>query len=75
LETQIRRWWANLHQASKQRGFHISEVAGVCRGRFKERPALRDVAAALWAMLQIATLTGVSDLTYTDFWIVYLFDY
>ncbi len=50
LETQIRRWWTNLPQASKQRGFHISEIAGVCRGRFKERPALRDVAAALRTM-------------------------
>lgn len=50
LETQIRRWWVNLPQASKQRGFHISEIAGVCRGRFKERPALRDVAAALRTM-------------------------
>jgi hypothetical protein len=50
LETQITRWWANLPQSSRERAFLISEIAGVCRGRFKERPALRDVAAALRTM-------------------------
>jgi len=47
LETQITRWWANLPQSSRDRAFLISEIAGACRGRFRERPALRDVAAAL----------------------------
>ena len=47
LETQITRWWANLPQSSRERAFLISEIAGACRGRFRERPALRDVAAAL----------------------------
>ena len=50
LETQITRWWANLPQSSRQRAFLISEIAGACRGRFRERPALRDVAAALRTM-------------------------
>jgi hypothetical protein len=50
LETQITRWWTNLPQASRERAFLISEIAGVCRGRFKERPALRDLAAALRTM-------------------------
>ena len=50
LETQIGRWWANLPQSSRERAFLISEIAGVCRGRFRERPALRDVAAALRTM-------------------------
>lgn len=50
LETQITRWWANPTQASTQRVFHISEIAGICRGRSRERPALRDVAAALRTM-------------------------
>lgn len=50
LETQITRWWANLPQSSRERAFLISEIAGACRGRFRERPALRDVAAALRTM-------------------------
>jgi len=47
LETQIKRWWANIPLSSKDRAFQISEIAGFCRGQYKERPALRDVAAAL----------------------------
>ena len=50
LETQIAGWWANLPQSSRERAFLISEIAGACRGRFRVRPALRDVAAALRTM-------------------------
>jgi hypothetical protein len=47
LEDQIRRWWANLPEADKHRRFHITEIAAHCRGKYQERPALRDVAASL----------------------------
>lgn len=50
LETQIRRWWSNLPPALQDRSFHILEIAGVCSGRYKPRPALREIAAALRAM-------------------------
>lgn len=50
LEIQIARWWANLPEAMKDRSFQITEIAGVCGGKSLERPALRNVAAALRAL-------------------------
>ena len=47
LEDQIRRWWANLPEDDKNRRFHITEIAAHCKGKYQERPALRDVAASL----------------------------
>jgi hypothetical protein len=47
LESQISRWWANLPEAMRNRPFQITEIAAACHGRFRERPALRDIAAAL----------------------------
>ena len=47
FESQISRWWANLPEAMRNRPFQITEIAAACHGRFRERPALRDVAAAL----------------------------
>ncbi len=47
LETQIMRWWANLPEETRNRPFQVTEIAGVCRGRYRERPATREVAATL----------------------------
>jgi len=47
LENQIQRWWVNLPTIMKNRRFQIVEIAGQCRGRFRDKPALRDVAASL----------------------------
>lgn len=47
LEVQIQRWWANLPDSMKTRPFQLAEIAGACRGRYQDRPALRCVAAAL----------------------------
>lgn len=47
LDAQIQRWWANLPDTMKARPFQLAEIAGACRGRYQERPALRCVAAAL----------------------------
>lgn len=56
LETQIARWWLNLHQTLRERAFHISEITEACRDRFRDKPALRDVAAALrqWGGLVVS---------------------
>jgi len=40
LETQITRSWSNHPQLSRDRAFLISEIAGACRGRFRERPRI-----------------------------------
>ena len=50
LESQINRWWENLPKPMKHRSFQIAEVAASCHGRFRERPPLRDAAAALRAL-------------------------
>ena len=47
LETQIQRWWSNLPDALKARQFQLVEIAGLCKGRYQDRPALRCVAQAL----------------------------
>lgn len=47
LETQIKRWWASLPPILQQRRFQIVEIANQCRGRFRDKPALREVANAL----------------------------
>jgi hypothetical protein len=47
LEAQIHRWWVNLPPTMQQRRFQIFEIAAHCRGTFRDRPALRQVAAAL----------------------------
>ena len=47
LESQISRWWANLPEAMRNRSFQITEIAAACHGRFRDRPALREVAATL----------------------------
>jgi hypothetical protein len=50
LDKQIQRWWINLPPVMQNRKFQIIEIANQCNGRFKERPALRNVAAALRAL-------------------------
>jgi len=50
LEVQITRWWANLPPIIQQRPFQIAEVAAQCKGRYRDKPALREVAAALRAL-------------------------
>ena len=47
LENQIRRWWVNLPPVMQQRPFQIIEIATQCRGRYRAKPALREVATAL----------------------------
>lgn len=47
LETQIHRWWVNLPPLMQRRKFQIVEIAAQCSGRYRERPALRQVAAIL----------------------------
>ncbi len=50
LTAQIHRWWTNLPPILRERCFQITEIAGVCSGRYRKRPALREVAAALRAL-------------------------
>jgi len=50
LETQIQRWWDNLPPTMQQRRFQIVEIAAHCHGRYRDKPALREVAAALRAL-------------------------
>jgi hypothetical protein len=50
LETQILRWWMNLPDEVRNRSFQIAEIVGACSGKFKARPATREVAAALRAL-------------------------
>lgn len=47
LEVQIKRWWANLPPIMQQRPYQITEIAAQCRGRYRDKPALREVAVAL----------------------------
>jgi hypothetical protein len=47
LETQILNWWRDLPECMKSRSFKIVEIAGICKGRYQPKPALRSVAAAL----------------------------
>ncbi len=47
LELQIERWWLSLPPVMQSRLFRIDEIAAQCRGRYRDRPALREVAAAL----------------------------
>lgn len=47
LETQIQRWWVNLPDTMKTRPFQLAEIAGACKGRYQDRPALRCVAQVL----------------------------
>jgi hypothetical protein len=49
LEKQIRRWWINLPPVMRQRPFQIVEIAAQCKGRYRDKPALREVAVALRA--------------------------
>lgn len=62
LETQIMRWWSNLPDSLRNRRFQLIEIAGVCQGRYRERPALRFVAGALrtlgWNEKRCWKLTG-----------------
>lgn len=50
LEVQIRRWWINLPPGMQQRRFQIAEIAAHCHGRYRDKPALREVAATLRAL-------------------------
>jgi hypothetical protein len=50
LDAQIKRWWVNLPDGSRYRQFSITEVASVCNGKFREKPALREVAFSLRAL-------------------------
>lgn len=47
LEVQIQRWWQSLPDNLKIRQYQIAEIAGLCKGRYRERPALREIAKAL----------------------------
>jgi hypothetical protein len=47
LEAQIRRWWINLPPTMQQRKFQICEIAAQCQGKYRDRPALRQIASAL----------------------------
>ena len=47
LEAQIHRWWVNLPPTMQQRKFQICEIAAQCQGKYRDRPALRQVASAL----------------------------
>lgn len=47
LEAQIHRWWVNLPPTMQQRKFQIAEIAFQLEGKYRERPALRNVAAIL----------------------------
>jgi hypothetical protein len=47
LESQINKWWSNIPEASRQRAFNISEIAAICKSYSTNKPALRNVAAAL----------------------------
>ena len=47
LEVQIKRWWANLPPVMQQRPYQITEIAAQCRGRYRDKPAVREVAVAL----------------------------
>lgn len=50
LEVQIKRWWENLPPIMQQRPYQITEIAAQCRGRYRDKPALREMASALRAM-------------------------
>ena len=50
LEVQIKRWWANLPPVMQQRPFQIIEIAAQCKGRYRDKPALREVAVVLRAL-------------------------
>ena len=50
LDVQIKRWWVNLPPVMQQRPFQIVEIAAQCKGRYRDKPALREVAAALRAL-------------------------
>jgi hypothetical protein len=62
LETQIEKWWASLPAAMQQRRFHVTEIAQQCTGRYRPKPALREVASALrflgWSQRRDWTLAG-----------------
>lgn len=47
LEVQIKRWWVNLPPIMQQRPYQITEIAAQCRGRYRDKSALREVASAL----------------------------
>ena len=47
IEAQIHRWWVNLPPAVRERKFQIVEIASQCTGKYRPKPALRQVTAAL----------------------------
>ncbi len=55
LEIQIKRWWVNLSPVMQQRRFQIFEVAAQCKGQYRDRPALREIANALRALGWVET--------------------
>jgi hypothetical protein len=62
LEKQIGRWWVNLPPVMQNRRFQITEIAAQCRGRYRDKAAIREVAAALrvlgWRELRDWTSAG-----------------
>jgi len=50
LEVQIKRWWVNLPLITQRRPFQLVEIAVQCKGRYRDKPALREVALALRAL-------------------------
>lgn len=47
LYKQIINWWENLPVKLRNRHYQINEIAAQCHGKYRDRPALRDVAAIL----------------------------
>jgi len=47
LEIQIQRWWQGLPETMRGSRYQIAEIAGLCKGRYRDRPALGEIAKAL----------------------------
>ena len=62
LEIQIKKWWANLPPALRERRFQITEIAAQCKGKYQDKPALRQVAAVLrtygWREVRVWKIQG-----------------
>jgi hypothetical protein len=50
VKAQIKRWRFNLPAGSHYRQFSIIEVASTCNGKFRDKPALREIAFSLRAL-------------------------
>ena len=50
LEVQINSWWSSLPPVLQLRNYQITEIAAQCKGRYRAKPALRQVATSLRAL-------------------------